>query len=274
MLCILRKPQLPPNMRGGPDKSARHTVAGDENKVALQPVDDGVRQLAKGMVRTARYAALGTIDPQDGSPAVSRVSLATAINGDPVFLISRLSGHFINLERDARCSLLVGEPGKGDPLAHARMTLIGTAVPVNAADARAAIKGRYLRRHPKAQLYADFPDFAFWQFSPKRASLNGGFGKAYALSAADLAAPEGALSGLSAIEPGAVEHMNADHADALDRYAAYLGVEHTGWRLASLDPEGMDLTRGDLVTRIWFDKPLASAEDLRPALVSLARRTS
>ncbi|MBN9248026.1 MAG: HugZ family protein, partial [Hyphomicrobium sp.] len=151
----------------------------------LQPVDDAARRLGKTLMRTARYASLATIDPLDGSPSVSRVSLATAMDGSPVFLISRLSGHFANLEADARCSLLVGEPGKGDPLAYPRMTLIGTAENLADNPDRPHVKSRFLRRNPKAALYADFPDFAFWKFTPARASLNGGFGKAYAITADD-----------------------------------------------------------------------------------------
>ena len=150
--------------------------------------------LARTAVRTARYAALATIDPSDGAPSVSRVSLATAMDGAPVFLISRQSSHFTNLEADPRCSLLVGEPGKGDPLAYARMTLIGTAVCLPASLEGAHVKSRFLRRNPKAALYADFPDFAFWRFATARASLNGGFGKAYALAKGDLATP---LDGLA-----------------------------------------------------------------------------
>ena len=78
-------------------------------------------------VTRARFGALGSIDTADGSPSVSRVSLATAMDGAPGFLISRLSSHFGNLDSDERCSLLVGEPGKGDSPAHARMTITGHA---------------------------------------------------------------------------------------------------------------------------------------------------
>lgn len=241
----------------------------EKKKDVLQPVDDDARRQAKALVRSARFAALGTLDPSDGSPAVSRVSLSTTITGDPCFFISRLSGHFGNLEADPRCSVLVGEPGKGDPLAHPRITIIGRAAKVEGAEL-AAIKSRYLLRHPKAQLYAEFPDFAMWRVTPLRASLNGGFGRAFALSAGDLAAV-GAASELANSEAGAVAHMNADHADAIDRYAAKIGAEGTGWRLASLDPEGLDLARGDQMARLWFDKPLASAAELRPVLVALAK---
>lgn len=243
----------------------------EKKKDVLQQVDGEARRLAKGLVRSARFAALATLDPFDGSPSVSRVSLATTMAGAPGFLISGLSGHFANLSADPRCSLLVGEPGKGDPLAHPRMTLIGRAERLPHGAMRDHLKARYLMRHPKAALYADFPDFAFWHFTTTRASLNGGFGKAYALAPSDLATDLTGLDELLAAEPGAVAHMNADHADAVNRYADKAGGEKDGWRLACLDPEGLDLTRGDSIARLWFDKPLASAAELRPTLVALAR---
>lgn len=240
-------------------------------KDLLQPIDDAVRRQAKGLIRSARFAALGTLDPTDGSPAVSRVALATAIAGDPVILISRLSGHFTNLEQDARCSLLVGEPGKGDPLAHPRMTLIARAEMIVSEPERTFVKQRYLARHPKSALYADFPDFAFWRLRAVRASLNGGFGKAYALQPDDLAVPFEGLAPLASIEAGAVAHMNEDHKTAIDTYAVRAGAEGTGWQLACIDPEGLDLTRGDRIARLWFDPPLASVDELRTRLVALAK---
>ncbi len=242
-----------------------------EKRDVLQPVDDDARRLGKTLTRTGRYAALGSIDPADGSPFVSRVSLATGIDGAPIFLISRLSTHFANLEADPRSSLLIGEPGKGDPLAHPRITLVGTAEPLPPGPERDYLKQRYLRRHPKAGLYVDFPDFAFWRLTPSRASLNGGFGRAYALTGSDLKTPLDGLAGLADIEEGAVAHMNADHADAVERYAASVGAKGTGWRLSGIDPEGLDLANGDDVARLWFDAPLTSPADLRPVLVALAK---
>jgi putative heme iron utilization protein len=248
-------------------------MADDKKKDVLQPVDDTVRRLAKNLIRTARFAALATLDLGDGAPFVSRVSLATAIDGAPAFLISRLSGHFTNLEGDRRCSLLIGEPGKGDPLAHPRITLVGRAEPLPEGEERDRLKARYLRRHPKAALYAEFPDFAFWRFATARASLNGGFGKAYALNSADIETSNGDLRSLADIEEDAITHMNADHAEAVERCATLAGAKHTGWRLSAIDPEGLDLSSGDEVVRLWFDTPLASAADLRPTLVAIARKS-
>ncbi|MEZ5817751.1 MAG: DUF2470 domain-containing protein [Hyphomicrobiaceae bacterium] len=243
----------------------------EKNSSVLRPVDDDARRLAKTLLRTARHAALATLEPSDGSPAASRVALATTMSGAPVFLISRLSGHFTNLEADPRCSLLVGEPGKGDPLAHPRMTLIGNASRVADGEVRDRTKARYLMRHPKSGLYVDFGDFAFWRMEIARASLNAGFGKAFLLGASDVATDMAGLADLETAEASAAAHMNADHSDAVDRYAALAGEGGGGWRLACLDPEGLDLVRGDTTSRLWFDRPLRSANELRPKLVSLSR---
>src|SRR3546814_16399609 len=73
-------------------------------------------------------------------------------------------------------------------------------------------------------------------------------------------------------EAGAVAHMNADHADAVELYArAFCAAAAGPWQLAGLDPEGLDLVRGDQMQRLWFETPLGTAEDLRP-LRSDARR--
>ncbi|MGD1925916.1 MAG: HugZ family protein [Paracoccaceae bacterium] len=239
-------------------------------KDVLQPVDEDVRRQAKTFLRTARQGSLATLDPGTGTPMASRVSLASASDGAPVFLISQLSGHFGALEADPRASILLGEPGKGDPLAHRRITVFGRAEKV-VADRRALVRWRFLRRHPKSALYAAFGDFAFWRLNVEGASFNGGFGKAYALSADDLAAP--ADPDLEPMEMGAVEHMNEDHLDAIGLYATdLLGKPEGAWTIACLDLEGLDLTLGDEVARLWFDPPLSSAEELRPRLVELAKR--
>ncbi len=49
-------------------------------------------------------------------------------------------------------------------------------------------RARILAHQPKAQLYIDFPDFLLIRLEPEAASLNGGFGKAYELTRADLLA--------------------------------------------------------------------------------------
>ncbi|MEO1495337.1 MAG: DUF2470 domain-containing protein, partial [Pseudomonadota bacterium] len=112
--------------------------------------------------------------------------------------------------------------------------------------------------------------FAFWCLEIEGASFNGGFGKAHVMTQGDLVTPVDA--GLDEMAPGAVEHMNEDHADAIALYVkVLLGRGHADWQLACLDLEGMDLIAGDDVARLWFDPPLGSAADLRPRLVDLAK---
>ncbi|MEM7742420.1 MAG: DUF2470 domain-containing protein [Pseudomonadota bacterium] len=238
-------------------------------KDVLREVDAEARALAEDLLRRARLGSLAALEPGTGVPLASRVSLATAQTGDPIFLISQLSAHFGALEADPRCSLLLGEAGKGDPLAHPRMTVVGRAVKT-AGDERTALRARFLARHPKAALYADFGDFAFWRLEIERVSLNGGFGKAYELARKDLCTAP--LPDLEALEPEAVAHMNEDHLDAIQLYAQAGGASGEEWVLATLDPAGMDFTRGDETARYRFDPPLKSAEELRPRLVATAKR--
>lgn len=238
-------------------------------KDVLQTVDQDVRRAAKQFLRTARHACLATLDPGSGTPLASRISLASDSAGHPIFLISQLSGHFNALEKDPRASILLGEPGKGDPLAHPRITVYGTASMIEPQH-RDALRARFLARHPKAELYVDFGDFAFWRLKMDGASFNGGFGKAYAMVRDDLITPVD--QALQDMERGAVEHMNDDHADAVALYAKFFAKRSDGaWKLACIDLEGLDLTLDDDVARVWFDPPLSSAEELRPRLVALAK---
>jgi putative heme iron utilization protein len=238
---------------------------------ALRPVDDAARAEAKRLMRTARFGALATLRA-DGAPMATRTALATAIDGAPVFLASDLSAHTEALTRDPRCSLLVGEPGKGDPLAHPRLTLFGRAERL-ARETDGAARRRFLARHPKAALYADFGDFAFWRVEVSGAEHNGGFGKAHVLEPADLA-PKVDWRALAEAEADAVAHMNSDHAGTVDHYARICGGNGAGWTLTAIDPEGADLARGDEVRRLEFMTPVRDAGGLRAALVALARRTA
>jgi putative heme iron utilization protein len=149
----------------------------------IRPTDDEARALARGLIADARYGALAVLDPATGAPMVTRIALVPGRDGAPLTLISTLSSHTAALTENPACSLLIGEPGaKGDPLTHPRLTLQARA---EAAD-KAALRDHYLSLYPKATLYYDFGDFGLTRFAPVAGFLNGGFGKAYRLSPADL----------------------------------------------------------------------------------------
>jgi putative heme iron utilization protein len=117
--------------------------------------------LARALLRTIGTGALATLDVATGAPFVSLTTVATDLDGSPLILVSLLSAHTRNLEADGRASLLLSTIGKGDPLAHPRLTLSGRMEPTDEPRHR----DRFLRRHPKAELYVDFPDFSFRRMS-------------------------------------------------------------------------------------------------------------
>jgi heme iron utilization protein len=223
--------------------------------------------LAKRLLRATRAGALATLEREGGGPFASLVTVATDAAGAPLFLLSRLSAHTLNLEADPRASLLLAAGGKGDPLAHPRLTLTGRIAPSDDPQARA----RFLARHPKAALYADFPDFALYRLAVAAGHLNGGFARAATLTAAELATDGPGRDALAAREADAVAHMNADHRDAIALYATVLAGEAPGaWVITGLDLEGLDLAAGERTARLPFPEPLADAADLRPVLVAMA----
>ena len=143
--------------------------------------------LAKELTRSAHHGVIATLEPETGRPVATRVGLATDTDGAPTILGSALAAHTPALRADPRCSLLIGEPGKGDPLAHPRLTLHCDAREIaRGSPDEARIAGRYLAHNPKAALYSGLGDFRYFRLEPVRASLNAGFGRAYALAPADV----------------------------------------------------------------------------------------
>jgi putative heme iron utilization protein len=235
---------------------------------ASQPSDFNPTALAKMLLRTTRAGTLATIDRNGGYPFASLVNVATDVDGSPLILVSRLSTHTANLEIDPRCSILLAETGKGDPLAHPRLTVIGT---MHGTD-EPRVRRRFLARHPKSALYADFGDFSFWRLHAMSAHLNGGFARAADLAARDfLTAVDDALDLIEA-EDGVIAHMNEDHPDAVRLYAtALLKAVDGPWRLTGADPDGIDLALGDSTLRLAFAERVTTPEALRQVLVQRAK---
>ncbi len=245
--------------------------AASEPRFALPEGYDGVAE-ARRLLRSIRAGGLGTVMPGTGFPFVSLVSVATDHDGAPLLLMSQLSAHTNYLDADPRMSLLLAESGKGDPLAHPRITLTGQAARAPDAATRAHYKARFLARHPKAALYADFGDFAFWRVGIESVHLNGGFAKAASYKGADILLDLSLASSLIEAEADVLAHLNEDHADALALYATTLLGEAVGrWKATGLDPEGLDLMAGDRTARLVFPQPIAEPGALRDVLVAFAK---
>ena len=241
---------------------------------AAPPADFTPGPVAKDLLRRIRAGTLATLDRNTGHPFASLVNIATDADGAPVILISRLSTHTANLETDGRASVMLAETGKGDALAHPRLTVLGAfmQVPRDAAD-EARLRRRFLAHHPKSQLYAGFADFAFWRMTVAAAHLNGGFARAADLTATDVLTDIADARDLIDAEEGAVAHMNEDHAAALNLYAVKLcGAPDGVWRCTGIDPDGLDLQNGPLSARLPFPQRITSPGALRIGLKELAEK--
>jgi len=239
---------------------------------APQPADFHPAALAKSLLRTVRAGTLSTLDRNTGHPFASLVNTATDADGSPVILTSRLATHTANLEVDARASILLAETGKGDPLAHPRLTVLGAMVRLAPGDAdEARVRRRFLARHPKSELYAGFGDFGFWRMQVVSAHLNGGFARAADLAASGVLTDVAGAGDLLAAEAGAAAHMNAEHADAVRLYATrLLGARDGAWRVTGIDPDGLDLMQADVALRLPFPGRVATPGELRQVLERLA----
>jgi heme iron utilization protein len=223
---------------------------------------------AKRLLREAGKGALATLQP-GGAPYASLVTIACAMDGAPILLLSRLARHTANVSADPRVSLLLEEERVRDPLEGARVSLSGNLSRIEDPAARR----RFLARHPSAEVYAGFSDFGFWRLEMSGAHLVAGFGRIADLKAEDLSTGIEGAERLIEAEEGAVAHMNEDHRDAIALYATkLLGDEAGDWRIVSLDPEGCDLMLGERARRLEFPQRVTEAGALREVMVRLAQK--
>jgi putative heme iron utilization protein len=231
---------------------------------------------ARTLLHVASIGSLSTLSrKQHGFPFGSVMPYALDDRGRPVFLISTMAMHTQNLQADSRASLLVTQPdSNGDPLGSSRVTLVGNVVPVPQADLDES-RNLYLRRHPNSKYWVDFEDFSFYRMEVVDVYYVGGFGVMGWVAASEygLARPDPLADSMTEI----IEHMNADHHDALVVLArAFAGIDAQEAAMTSLDRLGFhvrlktqDGVRG---TRIAFLREVNSAIETRQVLIEMVQQ--
>jgi putative heme iron utilization protein len=200
------------------------------------------RSDAKRLLRLARTGALATLDAS--GPLTTLIGVASDWDGAPLFLMSELARHTKNLTSNPRASLLLtSEGGRGDPLNQPRITLNGVVRQRRGGDGRE----RYVRRNPKAKLYANFTDFSVRRLDIETVHFNGGFGRADPLAAEDILT-QGDASALAAAEAELLQRTVA-LGDATLAKLAGGGSSRRAWRAVGIDPDGLDLSRGGEAAR-------------------------
>lgn len=243
---------------------------------AEAPPEPSFAERARTLMHLGCVGTLSTHSRKaQGFPFGSVAPYGLDASGSPTFLISTMAMHTQNLGADGRASLLVTQPGwTDDPLAGARVTLMGTVAPLPA-DHIEAVRAEYLARHDNARHWVDFDDFGFYRMAIVDLYYVAGFG---AMGWVDAAAYRAAAPDpLADSAPGILTHMNADHRDALKLYCrVFAGVEVDDATMTAVDRLGFRVRAqtGERLQglRINFTREVRSPEAVRAVLVEMVRQ--
>ena len=238
----------------------------------MQPADDfDPARAVRMLLRRSRQGALATLMAGSGDPYCSLVNVATHPDGSPILLISRLAVHTRNILADNRASLMLDERAEGDPLEGSRIMLNGRAEQAGGSE-KEILRRRYLNAHPSAAAFVDFEDFSFFRIKPSGTHLVAGFGRIVDLKPEQFLTDVSGAETLLEAEHGAVDHLNADHRDAINLYATrLLGADDAAeWLCSGCDPDGLDLQAANKTLRLDFPQRVTGPGELRKMLVRLA----
>jgi putative heme iron utilization protein len=196
-------------------------------------------------------------------------------HGRPIFLISTMAMHTQNLKADPRASLLVTQDDAGsDPLGASRVTLVGNVLPIPQAEVAEA-RELYLARYANSKYWVDFEDFSFYRMDVVDIYYVGGFGVMGWVSATEYARsqPDPLADSMAEI----IQHMNADHKDALvllarqfaqieAQEATMIAVDRLGFHLPVKTNDGV---RG---ARIAFLREVSNPAETREVLVEMVQQ--
>jgi heme iron utilization protein len=230
---------------------------------------------ARTLMYLGRTGSLSTMSrKQAGFPFGSVMPYALDERGQPVFLISTMAMHTQNLQADPRASLLVTQLGGGEPLGAARVTLVGSVLPVAEPETAAARK-LYLESYANSKYWVDYDDFSFYRMAVVDVYYVGGFGVMGWVAASDYEAAH--PDPLADAGEQIIQHMNADHKEALILLAReFAAIEAAEATMTAVDRLGFhvrlktnDGVRG---ARIAFPREVSSPEEARTVFVEMVRR--
>jgi len=231
---------------------------------------------ARTLVYLGRIGNLSTLSrKQPGFPFGSVMPYGLDEQGRPIFLISTMAMHTQNLLADSRASLLVTQPdASGDPLGASRVTLMGHVLAIPEPEVAEA-RRLYLQRYANSKYWVDFEDFSFYRMDVVDVYYVGGFGVMGWVPASeyDQAQPDPLADAAGEI----VQHMNADHKDALVLFArVFAGIESQEATMTSVDRLGfhvrLNTHDGIRGTRIAFLRQVSTPAETRDVLVEMVRQ--
>ncbi len=204
-----------------------------------------------------------------GYPFGSVAPYCICKDGFPVILISSIAQHTKNILADPKVSLTVTEVGADDSQTVGRVTYLGDAELMDTNDSDSM--ERYYHYFPQSRDYHLTHDFNFYVIKPIRVRFIKGFGQIYWVEKDDfLLANPFTLDE----EKQMLDHMNADHLDAIRHYCDLCTIYYKDSQLpemVGIDSEGFNLRIGSKICRINFTEPVVTAAAVRKALVEMAK---
>jgi heme iron utilization protein len=153
--------------------------------------DDASLVTLAALVRDHRQAVLATLDER-GHPYTAMVAYTPEPDFGAVLLhLADLAAHKRHLRADPRVSLLLFQPdnGRTEILQHQRLSLTCRAAIVpKDGPAFSAAREVYLGRFPQHKMMFELGDFDLVRLTVDHGLLNAGFGRAFPVTPADLAA--------------------------------------------------------------------------------------
>ncbi|MGE5154101.1 MAG: HugZ family protein [Bdellovibrio bacteriovorus] len=215
---------------------------------------DPARQLWSGRFQ----AVLSTRSlAEPGYPFGSLVPYCLDQAGHALLLLSHLAQHTKNLEADPRCGLCVTEAVEGDVQQGLRLSCPADAEPVDPADLGS--HARWFRYFPASRPYLTELNFRLYRLKPRRFHFNGGFATARWLGAERIQRP-------SPLDDTQEVQLLSALAALRERLTAP-GDPSEAIRLAGVDPWGLDLARGERLTRTPLPGPFTTLDALRDAVL-------
>jgi hypothetical protein len=243
----------------------------------LPPVPEPTfAERAHTLVYLGRLGSLSTLSrKQPGFPFGSVMPYGLDGHGRPIFLISTMAMHTQNLQADPHASLLVTQQDtEGEPLGASRVTLLGNALPIPKTELAEA-RELYLGRHANSKYWVDFEDFSFYRVDVIDVYYVGGFGVMGWVSASDYGRSQ--PDPLADSMAGIIQHMNADHKDALVTLArTFAHIDSTEATMTAVDRLGshvrLKTAEGMRGARIAFLQEVRDATETRKVLVEMVKQ--
>ncbi len=249
------------------------TEPASDQPVAPEP---SFAERARTLMYLGRIGSLSTLSrKQPGFPFGSVMPYGLDDYGRPIFLISTMAMHTQNLQADPRASLLVTQDDTGgDPLGAPRATLVGNVLPAPQSEVAEARK-LYLARYANSKYWVDFEDFSFYRMDVLDVYYVGGFGVMGWVSATeyDRSQPDPLADSMAEI----IQHMNADHKDALVLLArVFARIESQEAMVTAVDRLGfhvrLRIQDGVRGARIAFLRAVSNPAETRKVLVEMMQQ--